>query len=74
VLGANFIMKLIPCCIQITLPTLVESEKSRKALATTFRKSRDRFRQFRGNLSIEVRQSKGKENANFVISLYKLGN
>lgn len=44
--------------VEITLPPLVENEQDRKLLATTFRLTRERFRQFRLRLSNEVQQSK----------------
>jgi len=45
--------------IQIPLPPLVENENDRRALATTFHYTRERYRQFRTKLSTELQQSKG---------------
>jgi hypothetical protein len=44
--------------IEITLPPLVESIEGRKALATTLRYSRMRYRQFRDRLSGEIQQNR----------------
>jgi digalactosyldiacylglycerol synthase len=43
--------------IEISLPPLVESIEGRKALATTLRVSRDRYRLFRNRLSNEIENS-----------------
>lgn len=45
---------------QISLPPLVEDDGTRKALASTLRKTRERFRSFRTKLSAELRENKGK--------------
>ncbi|GAX11352.1 digalactosyldiacylglycerol synthase [Fistulifera solaris] len=44
--------------IEISLPPLVEDEKTRKVLATTFANTRRRFRLFRTKLSSEIEQSR----------------
>jgi len=46
--------------LQITLPSIVESEEGRKGLSTVLQFSRQRYRQFRSKLSQEIQENKGK--------------
>jgi hypothetical protein len=46
--------------VQINLPPLVEDDETRTVLASTFRKTRDRYRSFRTRLSSEISQSRGR--------------
>ena len=56
----------IPCNVlsiafpKIDLPPLIESEERRRQVATTIRKTRNRYRQFRSRLSDEIKQTKGE--------------
>jgi len=43
--------------LEIDLPPLIEDEKRRKQISTTVKRTRSRFRQFRSQLSQEIRQS-----------------
>lgn len=58
VLALTFIHNI--CFSKIDLPPLIEDEKRKQQIITTFRKSRARYRNFRSRLKQEVQDSNGE--------------
>jgi hypothetical protein len=46
---------------KIDLPPLIENEKQKQQILETFKKSRERYRNFRSKLKQDIEQSNGKK-------------